>query len=660
MPVALVADLAINVVASPEKLTVPLSLNVVNSGLNDFADLSIIVTRGLADAVESPYRLLGLKIEMDDGAGLRILKKSELGPKVELRASLDGVGRTLTFTRFGADLAPTVSDILRGQRRIRVTGFLGVDPAAMQPRLLFDGYLRSTTPWSAFPPVATIEAQDASIRYAEKQLVLNIPEGSGRTRIDVLQQVQNSYAIPAGSSDLGGNGGGTVNKSIAIGADQNVIDWIRSFVAPLGRRVRFNQLGQMEVGLFAETALPVRALRAGDVANLTMTSPATNDADEVSVNGTAVTLVSTTDGDESVTDGTISTRITTSEQLTTGEYLPQSAIRIQHHVDGVIVDRVFLPNSRETITERVSTRLTVQRFPLNLVRVTEIVDTYGWYAQRACQFRRGGDGSISFNNTFDVYLFADGSARGVTDETFQLLSRQTSTFDYVNGVLVESIVNVGKVAPTVLPATAFAAAFVSAEGESWTDGHEEFFEQYLNTRTQYFLATDRVHLRQIFQTIVSQNGQGFSGFTYQNVGDDASGQLAETFRSSRFAKEIATASQATTAPQSLTGVATDKVRVALSTLITAYQQNDFCENIGELSAAALYALRDLSKLRVEFDMPVDLTMEDGSVFTLPVPKIGSGDYPFVVGEIAWSFDGATGENSQHVTGWGYPKNLPVV
>lgn len=663
----------VTAVRDPQTVRQAVNIHSRNTGIVDFAHLTLTVTHQLADAVEASWRLLGLTIEMDDGAGLQLLTSGEIGPVVTLQASLDQTGRVLSFSRYLPAGSPLVSDLLCGMRRIRVTGYMGTSPAAMQARVLFDGYLLSAT-FEGVPPVAQITAQDASILYAERRLALDIPEGSGRTRLDIATEILGGAAIPYSSLDFGPNDGGIVKKALVVGGDQGIIEWLKGFLTPIGRRLRFNQLGQLEVGSFDEASTPVRSLNASQINNLAITPPGTTSANRISMSGTAVVLVSTAltaTGDE---EGTLTSGMVVSTALQMGDYAPQVAVRVQDKDDGVITDAVVPPPAHSPIISATTTATTIEFLLDGGVRVTEVVDKYGFYAQRAAQFHIADSaGTLEWNTIFDVYLFQDGSARAVTTETYQHISRVTTVKDYMNGTLRGSLETVGRWDPNAVSPyngswSSGTGVLVTAQREQWlagggSGGKDEYFDVVTQTITQHEVASDGIHLVSVFETInqfVSGSGTVFSGYTYQNTGDPSSGQLAETLQSSSHAEQIANLEKAVADPQVLTAVVVDTVRRGLTTEITAFQQNDFCENVAELGTAAFYAARELAKKVITLDMPVDLTLEDGRVFTLPVPQVGSGSRPIVVGGIDWEIDGGTAQNSQHVTGWHYPENLSTI
>jgi len=674
MPIGAILRFGGNAVRDPQTGSLKVTGRARNENLDDSVNFTITITDELAQAVAASWRLLGLQIEMDDGAGLRVLKRGEIGGAVNLHASLDQIGRTLTFSRLLPDGSPLASNLLLGMRRIKATGYMGTSPATMQARLLFDGFLHSAV-FNGSPPVVEITAQDASILYAERRLELDIAEGSGRTRLDIGTEILTSAAIPYGALDYGPNGGGIVRKAMSVGGDQNLLEWFRASLVPIGRRLRFNQAGQLEVGKFDETAAPVRRFNVGAIANLAITPPSTTEPNEVSMSGTAVQLVSEATSVTGDGSGGLASGMVVNNVVNLGDYAPQTATKVQDHITGSIADAIVPPAGRSPVVSAISTSTSIDIDTSGTVTVREIVDEYGFYAQRACQYHIvDAAGGLGWNTIFDVYLFSDGSARAVTVETYGRLSHKETVKTYRSGVLRSMTVTLGRWDPDV--ANPFNGVnwsngtnvLVTNTREQWQaggspGGRDAYFDLVSQTFTTYTVASDGLHLESVFETVnqfVGVAGTAFSGYVYQNTGDPSTGQLAETLQSSSHAEQIANMEKAVMNPQALMAISVDKVRQGLTTRIIAQQQNDFCENLAELHTAAFFGLRDIAKTQIGFDSPVDLTSQDGSVFTLPIPRIGSGDAPIVVGEWDLQIDGGMMVNSQHITGWLYPPNLRSV
>jgi hypothetical protein len=83
------------------------------------------------DVLSPGWRQIGVVLEMDLGSGsLSIIPLSEIDGDITLRGSINGFGvRELSFVRFGDGQSPWKTALLRGMRRVRLTGLRGVPGA---------------------------------------------------------------------------------------------------------------------------------------------------------------------------------------------------------------------------------------------------------------------------------------------------------------------------------------------------------------------------------------------------------------------------------------------------------------------------------------------------------------------------------------------------
>ncbi|HSY50394.1 MAG TPA: hypothetical protein VLC46_16400 [Thermoanaerobaculia bacterium] len=409
------------------------------SAANDFLHWTLNVTEELSSALSAPYRLIGASIAIDKGDGsLTPLTLAEIGGVANMHASSDAYGRTLTFELKAspAELSLLLSSWTKGLHRVRMTGYLGA-PGGVQARTVFDGFIRTAT-FNTDTSSASIDCQDASIRWSALKIVYNLDQGAGTSRRQVFLDLCNLYGMTPGVLDFGPNDGGVVFKGISEGGTNALLDWIRDFLTPIARKIKFSQDGTEEINVLPMdgTATVARSFNASDVQALSIGGPATNDPNTVMMTSTTVF-------------GYIGPTGLRTEVTVTPHYgLPIAgtmepflrARSFQDNTSGIvrsepIIDWVFPAGYVPQPVLIGQTKTTRVYDGGNMV--FEEVEESGYYAPRACNRQIDAVGVETYNKQFVVYQYADGSWRTQAAQTYQVVSRtqRTKTFDSTTGDL---------------------------------------------------------------------------------------------------------------------------------------------------------------------------------------------------------------------------------
>jgi hypothetical protein len=387
----------------------------------DALKFELNVTAVLRSAWNARHRLIGAALQIDPGTGsLTTLTKAELGPEISMSGSIDGYGvRSLSFNRFGAEYSPLRSAVLRAQKRVTLTGYLGV-PGAVASRPMFDGYTRSGS-FEDYPPVASVECQDVSLAWTSAKVFLNIEPASLMTRKELVLQVLDEHSIPYGDLDFGRDDGGTIYKAVSEGGERSVLDWITDFLTPIGRKP-FWRDGKLHVRRFNGAGTIQRTLRAADGIKVSIGSPATNDTNSVTV---TANLYGYRGQEGRIAKVTV--------DVTNATYAPATAVTKQDCTTGALSNVSLTSSAVEREVARVETISIYEGGTL----VERYVEEKGWYAPRACALHQDTSGNISYNDEFDVYRYADGSWRSIPQEQYLPIRRThlKRTFDSVTGFL---------------------------------------------------------------------------------------------------------------------------------------------------------------------------------------------------------------------------------
>jgi len=662
-------------------------------------------------------RQLGIGIDLDRGDGaLSRLLRSELGPRVSVVGSLDGYSRTFSFARSNIAQSPFLFSLLRSLRQVKATGYAGV-PGNVENWQVFSGYLRAGE-FGVYSDSAQVECQDLSIKFNAIPLAYNLAPGSARTRLSVLLEILNQYGVPYGEIDLGPADGGVLFKPISVGGDVGLLDWIRDFLTPIGRRLYFRPDGKMEVRRFDISGRPVqRTLKAADLGSLSVRPPATNEPTSVSTTGTLYSYISETGLRTTVRFFALDFGGSTPVTI-------QAATSKQDHTTGTISPitppaNLPAPGGAVRITSVFS----------GATLIAQHIETYGYYSARACPKQQAaGTGAISYNASFDVYQYPDGSWHVDPVEVFQktrdVVIARTFT---ASGVLVSERKDVVRFVPIEMPISSLdssanetpLAAFMTDDGRSWWAGREIFElaigDTSYESRTRLSTGTETVFSyfgsdtsKRLIRTQVAEYIQGT--YSYKIISKPGSplanpgnygvfGPLA----SKRYGVQVGanagyilygpnwlitnqaideksyrqTIALGTTIPAvefdrmnpapvpgatiiagaipyvdvvtnlqqpgPNTQKVTDEVRAALSQSIPTYQQNDFCEDAGELRTASIERIRQLSAWQVPAEIPLDWTLNEGDVLAISLPGVTDVAKNCLLWGLEHSLDCSTGD-----------------
>jgi len=440
---------------------------------SDVLQLDISVTAELAAALESSERVAGVEIQIDKGDGqLAALLQTEIAGTVEMKDSREGYGaRTLSFTlQVPPSQSPFYVAWSRGPHRVKMIGYLGL-PGAMQPRPMFDGYVTQCS-WEAYPSLLRVDCQDVSVLLSSEKLAYNLEPGSLRTRKSVFREILTPYLllyeIEFGRLDFGSNDGGLLYKGLSEGGTVDLLQWMAAFLTPIARRLTWDG-GMCNVEPSYASGPPVRTFRANDINSLSVSLPATTDANAVVMSGTVFGYIGPS-GRRTETD---------LPKIVRALFTPDLASGRQDHTTGEIED---LSLTLEPEVREVSRIVTTRVYDAGTVVMTT-VEEWGWYSARACPREQSEEGTVSFNSAFDVYFYADGSCRLEAQQQYQML-RQTVSVKEFNGhygPLSETVTttqfnaNVVPIAYVDGEGTEIPVpVFLTGEGIGWAKGFEFF------------------------------------------------------------------------------------------------------------------------------------------------------------------------------------------
>ncbi|HXG58201.1 MAG TPA: hypothetical protein VNL91_04190 [Thermoanaerobaculia bacterium] len=697
----------------------------------DRVTYALSITRLMADAWGASHPVRAAAIEIDRGSGLELIGADELGAEVSISGSYDSYGRTASF--FLRCESPLLDDLTRRMARVRITGYQG-KPGYVGSKVIFDGFIQSAR-WVSYPKGAAIQCQDTSIRYAEILLEYDLAPGDIRTRKQVITDICTIYEIASGDWDLP-NDGGVVFKGIAAGGDVRLIDWMRDFLAPIGRRPRFVG-GKLYIVRADGVGSVQRVLTSAD---FTLDSPpeieppATSEANSVTVSSTVYGFI-----------GPSGLRTVVERQTTRGVYAPRVAVNKQDHLTGAITATGLTTAAADRIVSHVVTQTTFDGDTM----VSQVIFEYGWRANRAHNRRITSGGVETYNDKFTVYQYDDDLWYSSPQESFQLVRMTVTqrTFDSVTGILAQEDTarfgwrgvpfGVSHFDPTNGNEIR-RDVVVDENGEAWLGGCEswlpivtrsiftptadgrvasiattKFLHGAYATGTLGFLSDDgrsgipspantiETAKRAIHHTAATLGDPPHSfspdvGFLFVKFGPTGSPRygltttpfsgypffvpeyplfglgtdLVETYtqvseseyrietsagrgyaswvgfanlESTQFTPsrvitgaiprlpEIASRTTA----QAATLTVTDGLRENMTTPIRARVQNDLCETIEEMRTVALEQLRELSAIRINGGIPLDLLLEEGQVVEIDVPEF-TGPDPLRC--IVWSND----------------------
>ncbi len=492
---------------------------------SDVLQLDINITAELAAALESSERVAGVEIQIDKGDGqLAALMQTEIAGAMEMKDSREGYGaRTLSFTlQVPPSQSPFYVAWSRGPHRVKMIGYLGL-PGAMQPRPMFDGFVTQCS-WEAYPSLLRVDCQDVSVLFSSEKLAYNLEPGSLRTRKSVFREILTPYlalyGIEFGRLDFGSNDGGLLYKGLSEGGTVDLLQWLAAFLTPIARRLTWDG-GACNVEPSYASGPPVRTFRANDMSGLSVSLPATTDANAVVMSSTVFGYIGPS-GRRTETDP---------PKIIRALFTPDLATRRQDHTTGEIED---LSLTLEPEVREVSRVVTTRVYDAGTVVMT-MVEEWGWYSALACAREQAADtGDISFNSAFDVFQYSDGKWRLELQQQYQILRSSTTSKQWRgDGTLYEEDVSLSQFGIGIVPVAAFnddvterpVHAFLADNGVAWAGGREFYGADYLNQ-----------------PPVINQ---GFANtVTKTTYSSDENGRLVQTFRkmftSGDFYTEVST------------------------------------------------------------------------------------------------------------------------
>lgn len=456
-----------------ERAAVGFSVTAVRPGFVGIAwGITAIAYNPLFDVLAASYAQVGVSLEMKAGDTWKVVPLSELGPDITLRGSREGYGaRELTFTLHGAQYSPWVSAFARRATPVRLHVHLAVPGEDVVSRLMFDGVVRDPL-FSVEEEAVTFVCQDLSCRLAEQPFAYNLDERAGKSRGDVLREVCDTYGITLGLVDLPNDGGGFF-KMISEGGDMTVGEFLAAMLSPTGRELRWRAGGILDVVRYPFLAGGgvARTLTPGDIRSIgDVTLPSTNTPHQIRMTAPIFRY----GGPSGRREEKLPPRIVR------GRYTPARAVGVQSEVDGSLA--LFDQEPQVPLEMDISSTYLTNIYDGGVL-LEQIIEEWGWAAPRACPKRQLEDGSVSHNNTFKVYRYADGSWRSVFQE--QWLKKRTTHLvrTFIDDRLALEVTRVYALLPVRLPITHFElleglvtelpnAVMITDEGVAWLNGKE--------------------------------------------------------------------------------------------------------------------------------------------------------------------------------------------
>lgn len=684
----------------------------VNTAATDSAEFDLTVTRTLAKAWEAGQRFIGWTLEADlDGSGtLTTVDAANLGPTITINESQDGWADTVSFTLEGKAYSPFLVDAIRGKRQVRVTGYLGI-AGEVQSRVVFEGYF-DTASFGAWPASASISCLDEAGLHARKEVYLDVPPGSLRTRLDIATTVLTDNSVPIGVLELGPDDGGRVVKPVSV-SGVPIFDFLRDFLSPCGVSIGFEGGKFYARARVRPASTPDRTLTAQHIApDLNVSTPATNNANVIVTTGVVY---------EWLDD--LGYRTVVSDTRTTGSYAPKGAVLAQDHTTGnqTVVDYSGAEATR-TLTRDRSTKTFLDGSLINTEN-----RHWSWFSAEAAPFYQASgadtytniipDPVLTYNPDVDVYQYADGTWHIDPVETFQETQASTHAYTYTTGsgylstdtLNVRSFVwrpqAVASIDNAITGAMTRYATYVTAD-RSGAESYAQSFDWNSQIVWRYYPDEDA--------RVIYHAGEFYDHwFSYTNKGTypvyvlyDRGGSVAnsdykvnagaspnptmfrwgystwtrEIIDDVRYRETVTTVTRAQPTPISAAAeyngsvprvwqqaakqdpqlarvTRTDAVQVGLNGTHTYYVHNEYCETIGELVVVAEEALREQGAWEVSFSMPPDLVTHKGRTLRLSIPGLSNSDVDVLVNSTTTTINGRTGECSQSVNAKYYPPEL---
>lgn len=355
---------------------------------------------------------IGVRIQIDLGAGLEVVPDADIGFDVTITESEDGWGDQLQFSLLGPRWSPHRTSLARAKRAVVVSAIYGSLGSEILRRM-FTGVVTEAN-YVTEPAALNITALDAAGAYVTRKLKDYVIQAkSGRTRLDITVEMLTLAGIPIRTLQLPNGDGGRVQKPVAPG-DTEVVAFLRDWLAPCGVVIGFIDGGFVAIP-FGRTNAATADLFDCDVCpGLQIGLPSTTAATDVVV---VAVGVEGADGDDGL--AVVSDPPDTVETFDT--YAPMHATVIIAN-DGTHIP-VFTdqPAAREMLVSRATTKIT--RKGSTIIHQDQVEE--GWYAVAGARSQINIDGSITpyFSIFEQRYIFPDGSVRADYQEAFRVVRR---------------------------------------------------------------------------------------------------------------------------------------------------------------------------------------------------------------------------------------------
>lgn len=426
-----------------------------------------------------PVKTVGGSLSLDRGDGtVAPLKSSEVGSSITISGTLDGFGRAMRFSRYGVTQNPLVYAALSAARTVTLAAYVGI-AGAIDAAFMFLGLTRQTT-FHTLPPVGDFECQDYSAEYARMKFFYYLAPRTVVARLEVFIDIVLRYGIPCDidTLDFGPDDGGIPYGGINETGRFGVLDFLRDFLKPIGRRFFFRADGYIDVFRMDPNADPVKVFTAGDILRMDVTPPAVNAPNSVTVTADCYPYV-----------GPPGARSVTVEEygpIVTYEY-DLFFVNKQDSATGVIAPVSPVPTAGIlTVTDYLWKKRTKTNYAADGgTIVSQLIEEYEQYSPLACRNEQNGAGVVTWNHSFDVYSSNyHGDSEWHVDPVPSLrVIRRTfvqHTYDAGTKRRLTTSTEVSRLSKIDMPVASVDAAgvetpsagFLTTDGQSWWGGRE--------------------------------------------------------------------------------------------------------------------------------------------------------------------------------------------
>lgn len=684
---------------------------------NDDFEIRLTLDHSAQLAAAESFQRVGLRVEIDMGAGLEVIPDNDLGIDVSITESLDEFADQLTFTLVGERYSPLARSVTRSKRPVVVSVIYGSPGNEFLARV-FSGFITSAI-YTVQPPTAAVTALDAAGMYATRKAKdYSVEPNSNRTRLSILHDLLSITSIPIREIDIGGDGG-TISKPINPG-DAEILSFIRDWLGPTGAEIGFEDGGFVARRYRPADAVTMDLGPADLCAPFTIVPPATMVA-------TTVTVVSV----KFVTVSEDGFRTEEEEVVTTAPYSRQQWVTRQTTEGSLLVNPFGQPPTTVQVVSRVVTRTTYLGNTALRVEQTE----WGFYAPKAARLRINDHdgGTIS---PLDAYLYPDGSWRAEPQESFRRIRKQvtikeldgdqnivkTTVQNYFFHFLRKAIYQVsgtglGDTADTIIAATPLledgGGVLFDREYmgllivDNGTEVEGGVAAQVLTLRPDQFTITEltlnadqaitsqvvterhfdiglprskaqvgsfaygienRLYTDRPYEGSLGTSDE-YGGFQvvrtgYRETGEDSFQSTEQTTVNGGAPKTKVTSASGSlprpekvapkSASQEINATMIDGLRVSMNGETVIALHNEYIENASEASTLATVELRKLSGMDFTFDMPIEGLLHKWKTVTMTYPLASVLGLRLHVRKITRNFS----RFRQTVTAFFYPLELP--